>query len=54
MLRALGEIDDYAFFLGAGSSFQIWNPKKALEAFPEGSRNRKTLAFLLKEKGIVL
>jgi MraZ protein len=54
MLRALGEIEDYAFFLGAGSSYQIWNPKKAQEAFPEGSRNRKTLAFLLKEKGIAL
>ncbi|HET8612571.1 MAG TPA: division/cell wall cluster transcriptional repressor MraZ [Sphingomonas sp.] len=52
MLRALGEIEDLAYFVGAGSSFQIWNPKKALAAFPEGSRNRKTLAFLLREKGI--
>lgn len=54
MLRALGEIEDMAFFLGAGSSFQIWNPRKALAAFPDGSRNGKTLAFLLKDKGIVL
>lgn len=52
MLRAIGEIEDLAFFLGAGSSFQIWNPVKALAAFPDGSRNRKTLAFLLKERGI--
>lgn len=52
MLRAVGEIEDLAFFLGAGSSFQIWNPVKALAAFPDGSRNRKTLAFLLKERGI--
>jgi MraZ protein len=52
MLRALGEIEDHAFFLGAGSSFQIWNPTKALAAFPDGSRNRKTLAYLLKDKGI--
>ena len=52
MLRALGEIEDFAFFLGAGSTIQIWNPVKALAAFPEGSRNRKVLAFLLAERGI--
>ena len=52
MLRALGEIEDFAFFLGAGSTIQIWNPLKALAAFPEGSRNRKVLAFLLAERGI--
>ena len=52
MLRAVGEIEDLAFFLGAGSTIQIWNPVKALAAFPEGSRNRKVLAFLLAERGI--
>jgi MraZ protein len=52
LLRALGEIEDHAFFLGAGSSFQIWSPSKAMASFEPGSRNAKTLAFLLKEKGI--
>lgn len=52
MLRALGEIEDLAFFIGAGSSFQIWNPRLALERLPEASRVRKPLQFLLKERGL--
>ena len=52
MLRALGGIEEFAFFLGAGSTIQIWNPVTALAGFPDGSRNRKVLAFLLAERGI--
>lgn len=51
-LRALGQIEDLAFFAGAGLTFQIWNPLVALEKLPEASRLRKPLAFLLKERGI--
>jgi MraZ protein len=52
MLRSLGGIEDLAFFVGAGSTFQIWNPLTAMRKLPEGSRNRKPLAFLLNERGI--
>ena len=52
MLRALGGIGDLAFFLGAGSTFQIWDPAAALAHLPADSRARKPLEFLLKERGI--
>ena len=54
MLRDLGGIEDLAFFVGAGSSFQIWSPRLALERLPETSRVRKPLLFLLKDRGIAL
>jgi MraZ protein len=54
MLREFGQIEDLAFFVGAGLTFQIWNPRIAMERLPETSRVRKPLAFLLKERGIVL
>lgn len=54
MLRRFGGIDDLAFFVGAGSTFQIWSPRRALEHLPETSRVRKPLVFLLEERGIVL
>ena len=53
-LRAIGEIEELAFFVGAGLTFQIWNPRIAMEKLAETSRLRKPLAFLLKERGIVL
>lgn len=54
MLRRFGGIGDLAFFVGAGSTFQIWSPKRALDQLPETSRVRKPLVFLLEERGIVL
>jgi len=54
MLREFGQIEDLAFFVGAGLTFQIWNPRIAMARLPETSRVRKPLAFLLKERGIVL
>jgi MraZ protein len=54
MLRDFGEIGDFAFFVGAGLTFQIWGPKKALEVMPENSVLRRTLAYLVREKGIAL
>lgn len=54
MLRALGGIEGLAYFVAAGTTFQIWNPATALEKLPEGSRIRKPLQFLLKERGIAL
>jgi MraZ protein len=54
MLRSLGQVEDLAFFIGVGSSFQIWNPRVALEKLPATSRVRRPLQFLLSERGIVL
>jgi MraZ protein len=54
MLRKFGGIEDLAFFVGAGSTFQIWSPRRALAQLPEASRVRKPLVFLLEERGIVL
>ncbi|USI73641.1 division/cell wall cluster transcriptional repressor MraZ [Sphingomonas morindae] len=54
MLRMLGQIEDLAFFIGAGSSFQIWNPLVALDRLPATSRARKPLQFLLRERGVAL
>ncbi len=54
MLRHFGGIEDLAFFVGAGSTFQIWSPRRALAQLPETSRVRKPLVFLLEERGIVL
>ena len=54
MLRRFSGIEDLAFFVGAGSTFQIWSPRRALEQLPETSRVRKPLVFLLEERGIAL
>ncbi len=54
MLRDFGQIEDLAFFIGVGVTFQIWNPLVAMEKLPETSRIRKPLAFLLKERGVTL
>ena len=31
MMRRKGEIGDLALFLGAGETFQIWNPQRLLD-----------------------
>jgi MraZ protein len=54
ILRKLGGIEDLAYFIGAGSSFQIWNPKRALASFEKGSRNHNRLSLLLEERGVEL
>lgn len=52
MMRRKGQIDGLAFFLGVGGTFEIWNPKLALESgdpeLVEICRDR------LDEKGITL
>ncbi len=54
ILRKLAGIEDLAYFIGAGSSFQIWNPKRALASFEVGSRNHNRLTLLLEERGVAL
>lgn len=51
MMRRRGDIEDLALFVGAGSSFEVWNPQVARETGSEdirelaefrlGQRNRK-------------
>ena len=54
ILRKLAGIEDLAYFIGAGASFQIWNPKRALASFEAGSRNHNRLTLLLEERGVEL
>lgn len=51
MFRAIAELDGLAFFLGAGATFQIWNPHKFLEHCQDKPRVVRALEFMLKEKG---
>jgi MraZ protein len=50
MMRRKGRIEDQALFVGVGGTFEIWNPKLALES---GDTDlRELAAFRLEEKGI--
>jgi MraZ protein len=52
MMRRKGGIDDLALFLGAGETFQIWNPKLFL-AEPRVPDDMKDIArFRLEERGL--
>ena len=54
MMRQKGHIDDLALFLGAGETFQIWNPKLLL-AEPRIPEDMKVIArFRLEERGLKL
>jgi MraZ protein len=52
MMRAKGDIADLALFLGAGETFQIWNPKLFLrdKRVPEDLKD--IARFRLEERGI--
>jgi MraZ protein len=54
MLRKLGKIENLAFFLGAGDTFEIWNPKIALESPDVVEDVKAIIRFCLEEKGITL
>ncbi len=52
MMRSKGEIEDLALFLGAGETFQIWNPKLFLKD-PRVPEDLKDIArFRLEERGL--
>jgi MraZ protein len=52
MMRRKGGIDDLALFLGAGETFQIWNPKLFLTE-PRVPEDMKDIArFRLEERGL--
>ena len=52
MMRRKGQIADLALFLGAGETFQIWNPQQFL-ANPDIPEDLKDIArFRLEERGL--
>ena len=52
MMRKKGEIEDLALFLGAGETFQIWNPQVFLND-PRVPEDMKDIArFRLEERGL--
>lgn len=52
MMRRKGQIEDLALFVGVGGTFEIWNPRLALESGDEDLRD--LAAYRLEEKGIAL
>ena len=52
MLRRKGRIEDLALFVGIGGTFEIWNPRLALDQGDEDLR--EIAAYRLEEKGISL
>lgn len=50
MVRRKGRIEELALFVGTGGTFEIWNPKLALESGDE--ELRELAAYRLEEKGI--
>ena len=56
LLREIGEIEDFAFFTGNGSYFDIWSPKKAHAHYTATGERRllRILDHLCREKGVTL
>ena len=52
MLRRKGQIEDLALFVGIGGTFEIWNPRLAIESGDEDLR--EIAAYRLEERGITL
>lgn len=50
LLRRRGRIEDLALFLGVGGTFEIWNPRLALQSGDPDLR--ELAAYRLEEKGI--
>ena len=52
MMRRKGQVGDLALFLGAGETFQIWNPQLLLDD-PRIPDDLKDIArFRLEERGV--
>ena len=52
MMRRKGELDDLALFLGAGETFQIWNPKLFLADARVPEDMKDIARFRLEERGL--
>ena len=52
MMRRRGQIEDLALFVGVGGTFEIWNPRLALQSDDEDLKD--LAAYRLEEKGLEL
>ena len=52
MMRRKGQIEELALFVGVGGTFEIWNPRLALESDDQDLRD--LAEFRLEEKGVAL
>jgi MraZ protein len=52
MMRRKGEIEDLALFLGAGETFQIWNPRLFLKDRRVPDDLKDIARFRLEERGL--
>ena len=52
MMRRRGQIEDLALFVGVGGTFEIWNPRLAIDSGDEDLRD--LAAYRLEEKGLSL
>jgi len=50
MMRKVGQIEDLVLFIGAGETFEMWNPRLALES--EDPELRAWAAYRLEERGV--
>ena len=54
MMRRKGQIEDLALFLGAGETFQIWNPRLFLAESRVPDDMKDIARFRLEERGLKL
>jgi MraZ protein len=54
MMRRKGQIEDLALFLGAGETFQIWNPRLFLAEKNVPEDMKDIARFRLEERGVSL
>jgi MraZ protein len=52
MMRRKGQVEDLALFLGAGETFQIWNPKLLLKEARVPEDMKDIVRFRLEERGL--
>jgi MraZ protein len=50
MMRRIARIEDLVLFVGAGETFELWNPQLALESGDEDLR--ELAAYRLEERGV--
>ena len=50
MMRRKGRIEDLALFVGVGGTFEIWNPRVAIESGDAGLK--ELAAYRLEERGV--
>ena len=54
MMRRKGAIEDLALFIGAGETFQVWNPRLFLEDKNVPEDMKDIARFRLEERGASL